>query len=60
LKAVFTPEEIAKIKEFGNPGLRLIGFKTYSAFEAKSHYNLKHSVFVYADELVSMHFLRSN
>ncbi|KAJ3143092.1 X-ray repair cross-complementing protein 6 [Physocladia obscura] len=49
-KAVFTKEEIAEIKHFGNPGLRLIGFKPLETILRKPYYNMKHSVFVVPDE----------
>ncbi|KAJ3061725.1 X-ray repair cross-complementing protein 6, partial [Podochytrium sp. JEL0797] len=49
-KVVFTKEELAKIKYFGEPSLRLLGFKDSST--VKNHLNLKHSVFVVPDESV--------
>ncbi|KAJ3344583.1 X-ray repair cross-complementing protein 6 [Entophlyctis luteolus] len=49
-KAVFTKEEVAAIKHFGDPGVRLIGFKPLAAILRKPYHNLKHSVFVVPDE----------
>ncbi|KAJ3288583.1 X-ray repair cross-complementing protein 6 [Rhizoclosmatium sp. JEL0117] len=50
VKAVFTKEEVAQIKYFGEPGMRLIGFKPRAAVLRKLYYNLKHSVFVVPDD----------
>ncbi|CAG8571869.1 16687_t:CDS:10, partial [Dentiscutata heterogama] len=47
-KVVFTREEIAKIRDFGEKGLTLIGFKPASAL--KYHYNISHPYFIYPDE----------
>ncbi|CAG8731022.1 26793_t:CDS:10 [Dentiscutata erythropus] len=47
-KVVFTREEIAKIRDFGEKGLTLIGFKPASAL--KYHYNITHPYFIYPDE----------
>ncbi|KAI8620946.1 SPOC like C-terminal domain-containing protein [Chytriomyces sp. MP71] len=49
-KAVFSATELAKIKDFGEPGIRLIGFKATAVILRKPYYNLKHSVFVVPDE----------
>ncbi|KAI9323999.1 SPOC like C-terminal domain-containing protein [Obelidium mucronatum] len=49
-KAIFTKEEVAQIKYFGEPGLRLIGFKPLAVILKKPYYNLKHSVFIVPDE----------
>ncbi|KAI8807181.1 SPOC like C-terminal domain-containing protein [Cladochytrium replicatum] len=47
-KVVFTKEEVAEIKSFGDPGLTLLGFKPLSC--VKPHHMLKHSVFIAPDE----------
>ncbi|KAJ3243108.1 X-ray repair cross-complementing protein 6 [Chytriomyces hyalinus] len=49
-KAVFTADELAKIKNYGEPALRLIGFKPKGTILRKPYYNLKHSTFVVPDE----------
>ncbi|CAG8828202.1 14824_t:CDS:2, partial [Racocetra persica] len=47
-KIVFTKEELTKIRDFGEKGLTLIGFKPTSAL--KYHYNIAHPYFIYPDE----------
>lgn len=47
-KAIFTKEELTEMRNFGPPGLTLIGFKDASFM--KNYYNLTHSTFVYPDE----------
>ncbi|KAJ3110639.1 X-ray repair cross-complementing protein 6 [Phlyctochytrium bullatum] len=49
-KVVFTKEEVAQIKNFGEPGLRLIGFKPLEILLRKPYYTLKHSSFIYPDD----------
>ncbi|KAI9361631.1 SPOC like C-terminal domain-containing protein [Zopfochytrium polystomum] len=49
-KVVFSKEEVAAIKTFGEPGLRLIGFKPLAEVLRKPYYNLKHSSFLFPDE----------
>ncbi|RUS27445.1 SPOC like C-terminal domain-containing protein [Jimgerdemannia flammicorona] len=48
-KVVFTKEELAEIKNFGDPGFTLIGFKPTSALQI--YHNLSHPLFIYPDEL---------
>ena len=48
VKAVFSKEEIGKMKNFGEPRLVLYGFYPKSWLKLK--YNLKHSVFLFPDE----------
>lgn len=50
-RVTFTKDEIAQIKNFGPPGIRLLGFKPKSAI--KIHHTLKHSIFLFPDEKVS-------
>ncbi|KAK9721005.1 ATP-dependent DNA helicase II subunit 1, variant 2 [Basidiobolus ranarum] len=47
-KVVFTREEIAEMKKFGEPGLKIIGFKPRDRL--KFHLNITHSLFIYPDE----------
>ncbi|RIB12323.1 SPOC like C-terminal domain-containing protein [Gigaspora rosea] len=47
-KIIFTKEELTKIRDFGEKGLTLIGFKPTSAL--KYHYNIGHPYFIYPDE----------
>ncbi|KAJ3024094.1 UNVERIFIED_CONTAM: X-ray repair cross-complementing protein 6 [Siphonaria sp. JEL0065] len=49
-KAIFSKEEVAQIKCFGEPAVRLIGFKSLSVITKKPYYNLKHAVFIVPDE----------
>jgi ATP-dependent DNA helicase 2 subunit 1 len=48
IKAVFSKDEIQKMKYFGNPALILHGFYPVSWLKLK--YNLNHSVFLFPDE----------
>ena len=50
-KVFFTPDEVLKMKFFGDPGLKLLGFKPRSRL--KTHHNVRPSYFVYPDESVS-------
>ncbi|KAJ1558971.1 X-ray repair cross-complementing protein 6, partial [Cladochytrium tenue] len=50
-KVIFTQAELATIRSFGDPGLRLIGFKPLQSVLRKPYYNLKHSAFIYPDEV---------
>jgi ATP-dependent DNA helicase 2 subunit 1 len=45
---VFTKDELFKIRNFGKPGLTLLGFKPLS--KLKFQYNIKHPYFIYPDE----------
>eukprot|EP00833_Pecoramyces_ruminatium_P009181 jgi/Orpsp1_1/1183213/evm.model.c7180000084270.1 len=45
---VFTKDELLKIRNFGKPGLTLLGFKPIS--KLKFQYNIKHPYFIYPDE----------
>jgi len=45
---VFTKDELFKIRNFGKPGLTLLGFKPKS--KLKFQYNIKHPYFIYPDE----------
>jgi len=45
---VFTKDELFKIRNFGKPGLTLLGFKPMS--KLKFQYNIKHPYFIYPDE----------
>ncbi|KAJ3056120.1 X-ray repair cross-complementing protein 6 [Rhizophlyctis rosea] len=47
-KVVFSKDEVAEIKHFGDPGLTLLGFKPKSALKFK--HNIKHSAFIYPNE----------
>ncbi|CAG8666326.1 3986_t:CDS:10 [Gigaspora margarita] len=47
-KIIFTKEELTKIRDFGEKGLTLIGFKPTNAL--KYHYNIGHPYFIYPDE----------
>lgn len=44
----FTPEELAKLKNFGDPVIRILGFKPLSMLPIWA--NLKHSTFIYPSE----------
>lgn len=48
VKAVFTKEEIQKMKNFGEPRLVLLGFHPVSWLKFK--YNVKHSIFLFPNE----------
>lgn len=45
---VFLEEEMKAMRNFGTPGIRIIGFKSSAAL--KFHYNVKPAQFVYPDE----------
>ncbi|OUM69610.1 hypothetical protein PIROE2DRAFT_2478 [Piromyces sp. E2] len=45
---VFTKDELFRIRNFGKPGLTLLGFKPKS--KLKFQYNIKHPYFIYPDE----------
>ena len=47
-KAIFTKEEISKMKYFGPPGLLLLGFKPQSRL--KVYHNIRHSYFLVPDD----------
>ncbi|RHZ56830.1 hypothetical protein Glove_396g52 [Diversispora epigaea] len=47
-KIVFTTEELQKIKEIGEKGITLLGFKPETSL--KPHYNMEHPYFLYPDE----------
>ncbi|KAJ3334195.1 X-ray repair cross-complementing protein 6 [Blyttiomyces sp. JEL0837] len=49
-KVVFSKDEVAQMKTFGEPGLRLIGFKPLQVIMKKPYYNLKHSSFIFPDD----------
>ena len=48
VKVPITKEEIATMKQMGDPSLVLMGFKPISAL--KKHYNIKHGQFIYPDD----------
>lgn len=48
LKIYFTKDEIKKLKEFGEPSLQLMGFKSMDRL--KPYFNIKPSYFMYPDE----------
>lgn len=47
-KAIFTKDELGKVKSLGEPGLTIVGFRP--ATWLKLHYNMTHSNFVFPDE----------
>lgn len=49
-RAIFTKDEIDEIRNFGPPGLELLGFRSRSFLKEK--WNLKPSVYICADEKV--------
>ena len=52
---MFTPEELATIKNFGEPGLVLFGFKDKKSLGIT--HNIKHSSFILPNEKVKNYFL---
>ncbi|KAJ3035302.1 X-ray repair cross-complementing protein 6 [Rhizophlyctis rosea] len=48
-KVIFSKEEVAEIKYFGDPGLVLLGFKPKTSLKFK--HNVRHSAFIYPNEL---------
>jgi ATP-dependent DNA helicase 2 subunit 1 len=51
-RVLFSKDEIATMRNFGPPGLTLLGFKPKSAL--KVHHTIKHSTFIYPDEAVGI------
>ena len=47
-QVTFTPEEVGALRHFGDPGLRIIGFKPLSLLPFWA--NLKHNTFIYPSE----------
>lgn len=48
-KVTFSKEELAAVRNFGPPGLTMLGFKPKS--KLKLQHTIKHSTFIYPDEL---------
>lgn len=48
VKVVLTPDELKRIKDLGEPGLVLMGFKPYDAL--KVGHNIKNAYFIYPDD----------
>ncbi|RKP08255.1 SPOC like C-terminal domain-containing protein [Thamnocephalis sphaerospora] len=48
VKVQFTAEEMAEMKDLGDPGIRILGFKPRSVL--KRHHNVTHVFFLYPDE----------
>lgn len=44
----FTPEEVSSLRHFGDPGIRIIGFKPLSMLPIWA--NIRHSTFIYPSE----------
>jgi len=53
-KVFFKKEDIAEIKKFDDPSLKLMGFKPSSRL--KSYHNVRSSYFLYPDEDVILNF----
>jgi len=51
-KVIFKKEDIAEIKKFDDPGLKLMGFKPKSRI--KPYHNIRSSYFIYPDEDVKI------
>lgn len=47
-KAIFTKSELASVKDLGEPGLKILGFRPRGWL--KTHYNVAHSTFIFPDE----------
>jgi ATP-dependent DNA helicase 2 subunit 1 len=50
-KVSFTKDEMKKIKTLDNPGLKLMGFKSFDSI--KPYYNIRESYFIYPDDYQS-------
>lgn len=50
-KIPFTKEEMKQIKTFDNPGIKLMGFKSFDSI--KPYYNIRESYFLYPDEYLT-------
>ena len=54
-KVIFKKEEVAEVKKFDEPGLKLMGFKPRS--RVKLYHNVKSSYFLYPDDDVIIYIL---